>query len=421
MTDYFTFGGDSFGYPAGSEAARLAALGIRPPPGSIAAPVGRMAFSPGVLGLPGSSTLLNPGELGIGRVPPLPQLGTQPFQRLGPINGLASQVPPGVGQTAATSALRLGEAASASGSGLLSRLPSGTGLNPGGLSAMNLAGRGAGGFALGSVGSSLIDQVNPGGQNSNLEQGLQGGAIGAGIGATLGAPLFGIGAVPGGLIGGAVGGGIGVLANMFGGGGDGEEADPLQTLATAMTSAQLTPDTSEQILQTYETLMALAEQQEGDAKDQARAMAFEQTSQMILQAMQQQQQAEMQAPQNAANTLALQAQAQQIFEPLAQDIETTGGLYAQAMAGIRDNLPESYRGVADATVARELTSADRLANAYRAQAAITPIAASLTQYQQDQSSYAQQMFQQALQQQMAGQTGTGSAATSDLLSQLVPT
>lgn len=396
----------------------------------------------GIPQLPGVGTLPYAGPFGSAGVPGLPNIGAQAFTRLGPVNGLAGQVPVGVGQEAASaaSALRPFANAGSSGGSLASRAagliprvatanPNATGLArylaPGvtGRAALGRAGLGG---AAGMLGSNLIDTLDIGGQNSNLEQGLQGFAQGAGLGAGIGSVVPGLGTGLGVAIGGIGGGAIGVLSNIFGGGGDdGEAADPVTVLATAIQQAGLTPDYTEAVLQTYETQMALAEGLEGDAREAAEANAYNTASQMILQYMAQQQQAQQQAPIDAANTLAMQQQAQQIFQPLADDIRTSSNLYAQAMSGIRDQLPESYRAVSDATVARELTSADRLANAYQAQAALTPVVQQLTRYQQDQDAFAQQMFSQALAQQAAamnaGGYGSAGAVNSDLLSQLVPT
>ena len=97
-------------------------------------------------------------------------------------------------------------------------------------------------------------------------------------------------------------------------------------------------------------------------------------------------------------------------KPLAQDIDASGAMYANAIAGIRDQLPESYRGIADASVARESSSASRLADAYRAQAALTPMYNQMTQYQQDQNSFAAQLFSQQMAQQAAGYNGGGSTS-----------
>lgn len=349
-----------------------------------------------------------------------------------PISGLASQVPLGVGADAAAGALGLGglaggaapSAAGSAGRSLASRasgLIPGLGSAEGGLlanfSKPTLA-KGIGYGLAGQIGSNVIGGFDLGGADSALDQALTYAAQGAGLGAPFG-PW-------GAAVGGVGGGAYGILHNMFGGGGDGApEVAPVEVLATAIQRAGLNPDYTEQVMQTYDTLIALADGLEGDAKDAAINQAFQQTSAMILQAMQQQQATQQQAAGNASNTLALQQQAQQIFQPLADDIRTSSNLYAQAMGGIRDQLPESYRAVSDATVARELTSADRLANAYQAQAALTPVVNQLTRYQQDQDAFAQQMFSQQLAQQAAamnqGGFGSPGAVNNNLLSQLVPT
>ena len=312
------------------------------------------------------------------------------------------------------------------GGGILSRLPglgsiSRTAGTWGELGTAAKLGRGLGAGILGEVGSRAFDAWTPGSHNSNLEQGLQGAAQGAALGAVVGAPFFGIGAVPAAAIGALGGGALGVLGNVLGlGGDDGEDskaADPVTILGNGIAAAQLDPDTTEEILQAYEVMTALAEAQpEGDARDQAMAQAFNTSAEMILQAMQQKEQMASQA----TNTLALQAQAQDIFAPLAQDITDSSMLYANAMKGIRDTLPESYRPIADATVARELSSAQRLASAYQAQAAVTPVVNRLTQYQQDYNNLAAQQFSQALAQQAAGGSASLGGSTSDVLAALTP-
>lgn len=363
------------------------------------------------------------GPVGNGFMPPAaplaaplaPAVGANPLSLGG---GLASRVPVGVGQQAFSQAMGLG------GGGGGVRLPSlpslprppglpGGGLNPGGLSAGRLAMRGLGGFTAGSIGSSLVDQLNPGGQNSNIEQGLQGAALGAGIGAAAGAPLLGIGAVPGALIGGAIGGVAGVVSNFFGGGGDDgpDPAEREEMLASAITEAGLDDFTTAQILDTYEASLAFAAAEEDDdLRAQKEAAALQQAEGMVLQAIQSRQNLTGPGGAGGMDLLALQAQAQQTFEPLAQSIQDTGSVYATAMGGLRDQLPPEYQAIADSMVAREVTSSTRLADAYRAQAAMTPIVQRLTQYQQDQAAFANQMFQQALAQQAAGGGATDVSA-----------
>lgn len=253
------------------------------------------------------------------------------------------------------------------------------------------------GATLGQLGSALIDKTNIGGQNSNWEQGLQGAAIGAGIGGGIGSvvPLVGtgLGAAAGGLIGGAAG----VVSNFFGG--KEKQADNedvlADTLKAALQTADLDAETAGQILDTYAVSVQFAENAEDDAtRDGLIDQALQMAQQQILAAIQQRQSATA-VTANPANLLALQQQAAQIFEPLAQDIESSAALYANAMQGARANLPPEFQAIADTQIARELTSANRLADAYRAQAAITPVVTRLTQYQQDQQALAAQLMQQA--------------------------
>lgn len=384
------------------------------PPGYLPPPPFPSIGPTGLSGLTGAA--LNgtrlPYASGVGSLlsgpagPALPRLGITPTE-IGALRGLQAPTMSLASQAADRGlANQLGRAVGSGGTrGLLPALPI---KNPG------LVKGGLWGLA-GSLGANAVDRLNVGGGDSVADQfatgavfgGLSGGAFG-GVGALVGAP---------------VGGALNVLGNAVGLWGnekpDEPDANPVEIIATAMQTANLDAQTTEDILTTYDTLMALAEQQpEGDARDAARQQAFDQTSAMVLSAMQQQQaQNDMASSMASPDLLALQAQASQIFQPLAEDIRGSAGLYAQAMAGIRDNLPPEYRAIADATVSRELSSADRLANAYQAQAALTPVVQRLTQYQQDQQAFANQLFQQQ-QAQMAAMQAGGGAGQTDVLSAL---
>lgn len=373
----------------------------------------RAPYSPYGAGSGGLVGQISP-NLTLSSLPRLPGAGSilsdiSTLRPVTPINGLASQVPVGVGRTAANQALSLGGEAASGGGGILSRLPSLPSLAlREGMTPMGAAFRVGGGATLGQLGSGLVDQLNPGGQNSNVEQALQGAALGAGIGGGVGSVVPGIGTGVGALVGGGIGAVGGILGNMFGGGGGKDQASPEDVLANAIQTAGLDAVASENVLQVYETQMALAEGLEGDAKKQAQDAARQAAGQQILaEVAKQQSQAQALSGAGGPSTLALQQQAAQIFQPLAQDIRSGAGLYAQAMQGIMPNLPDSYKGIAQAQVAREVTSADKLANAYIAQAALTPVAQQLTQYQRDQQQYANQLFSQMLAQQAAGATGGG--------------
>jgi hypothetical protein len=282
----------------------------------------------------------------------------------------------------------------------------------------------------GSVGSSLIDKTDVGGQNSNWEQGLQGASQGAGIGAglgLLGGPFAELSVPAGAAIGGVAGGAIGVLSNVFGGGDD-KEADPQvsgeQVLGKALMNAQIDDATTAKILDTYETRLMFASAIEDEAsRKAAEQQALDEAGSFVLQAIQQRQQGGGMGAggTNPASLLALQAQSQQIFAPIAQDIRDTTGLYAGQMAGMMDDLPAAYKPIAQATAAREVMSGNRLADAYMAQAAITPVVQQLTQYQQDYNSFAAQQFQAAMQAGMAAQQGGTSAGGADITALIDPT
>lgn len=368
---------------------------------------------------PGGIDPMLGGSLGIGRsglsgLGSIPGVGSLPYTR--PMT-LASQVPVGVGQQAARGALGLMPAADDAARGLLSRLPalpSGTPLVPKGAMLRG----GLYGLA-GQVGSSLIDATDIGGQNSNVEQALQGAAIGAGTGAgvgLLGGPFAPVTVPTGAAIGGVVGGIAGVVSNFFGGGDDKPDpAEREETLATAIQEAGLDDFTTAQILDTYEASLAFAAAEEDDdLREQKETLALQQAEAMVLQAIGQRQQ--LSAGMGGPDLMALQAQAQEVFAPLAQSIRDTGSAYATAMGGLRDQLPPEYQAIADSMVVREVTSSNRLADAYSAQAALTPVVQRLTQYQQDQAALANQMWQQALASQMAG----GGGAT-DVSAMLQPT
>lgn len=352
---------------------------------------------------------LSTGPTGLAGMPRLPGLGTLPY---GGINGLAGQVPVGAGQQALTAAnaLRPFEAAateSAAGRGLMgsitSRLPSALGNVA--LKSPTLKGS-IGYGALGTIGAMGVDRLNVGGANSLADQFLTGAAFGGGQGLAAGPWGAAIGAPVGGLANVA----YNALGTPFSGEKE-EAAKPEEVLANAIDTASIPPEYESVIIDTYDTAMDLAKGLEGDERKAAETMAFQTAGAQIQAVMDQRRQQALMDQQgmgggSGPSMLALQQQAQSVFEPLAQDIETNGQLYAQAMQGIRGSLPAEYASIADAQVARELSSSDKLADAYRAQAALTPVVQRLTQYQQDQNAFASQMFQQA-QAQMAAAMSSG--------------
>lgn len=361
----------------------------------------------GIPGLPYANPLgsLLTGSAGA-QLPSLGITGQQMAGQMGMLRPLASSAAP----MAADTALAAQMANAARGTGLA--LKPGVGLG-------GLATRAGLGYAAGSIGSNLIDATNIGGQNSNIEQGLQGAAQGAGIGAGIGSVVPGLGTGLGALVGGGVGGTIGVLANVFGGGGEAEDPreDAENVLATAIQQARLDDATTSQILDTYEIQLTLAGAIEDDAaREQAQLAALDQAGSMILQAVG----ARDQQTQTADNTLALQAQSQAIFQPLADDIRLSGAAYANAMEGLRGQLPPQFQALADAQVARETMSSNRLADAYMAQAAVTPVAQRLTQYQSDIQNLAAQQMSQMLAAQASGGYG-GGGQTADIAALLQPT
>lgn len=413
---------------------------IQPPlPFTLQPPVGGNPLSPFTQQLLGGAARGGmaslPGAFARG-LPGLPPLNVLPSSgatfAMGPIGstGLAAQAAqsaPSIASSMArmpaetTVAAQMARAAGAAPRATAMAAPGRMLAEAGSLGRFGRAARGFGYPLLGEAASLGIDYLNPGGQNSNLEQGLQGAAVGAGIGAGVGSvvPLLGTGV--GAVAGGALGGAIGVLANTFGGGGggDGEEADPLDVIATAMRTANLSPEATENILTQYETAIALADRAEDDkTKKQLKDAALEQTAQLIIATMQQEQlQADAQMDLSGPNLLAMQQQAQDIFQPLADDLRTNASLYAQAMSDIRGNLPKQYQPFADLQVANEMSGANKLAAAYQAQAALTPMVERLTQYQQDKNALANQLWQQ----QQSAMLNPGSGTDTLVQQGLIPT
>lgn len=255
----------------------------------------------------------------------------------------------------------------------------------------------AGYGTLGMLGSSILDRTNIGGQNSNWEQGLQGAALGAGVGAGVGSVVPVVGTGLGALAGGAIGGAAGILGNLFGGGGG--ESDAAPTLDDMFEAANTSPGARAQAQRIYDTLVAM------DDSDEGKAAALQSAQQIILQDAMTAQTVQ----QDLATTLALQTQAADIFAPAAESVLNTAQTYADATNAILPNLPEGFRGIAERGIAREMNHAEKLANAYMAQAQILPLAERLTQYQSDMNQLAQQQFAAAF-------GGGGSSGMEALLS-----
>lgn len=213
----------------------------------------------------------------------------------------------------------------------------------------------------------------------------------------------------------AVTGVIGAAADVFdlgaklGFGGGKKKVDPTVILTAAIQAANIDPQIAAQIQSTYDTSMQLAGMFDPSTKEDDQRAAFEAAkSQIIASANSAQSAAQQQSA--APDLLALQAMSQSIFAPITSGIEQSGADYANAMKGIRGSLPAEFQGMADAQVARHSAFSSQLANAYRAQAAMTPVMARMTQYQQDQQSFANQMWQQQQAQAMSGAGGAGEQA-----------
>lgn len=404
-------------------------------------PSGTSGLTSGLASLPGSSGgILARGLPSVASVTPLAEsTATRAIPGLFSGGGLASQVPTGLGQEALTAANALRPAAGSlaeqavTGSGLnAARLAgaAGTASLPGVLGAAGLKGglaRAAVPMATGYAANAIFGKGDEGFGTQAGRGFLAGagwgvpaaGAVAAIPGVNLvGVPLIAAAAGITGMIGAALD--LLDAGKWFGGGGkdDTPAVDPDAVLTNILQTAQLDADTTAQIMDAYSINMQMAATIEDKTQRAAtEAQALQTAGQMALQALQSRDQAST----SASNTLALQSQAQSIFAPLANDITESSRLYADAMARIAPTLPDSYRGIADASVARELSSSQKLAAAYQAQAQVAPYIQQLTQYQQDQNSYAAQMFQQAMAQQAAGGGTTLGPSAQDVIAQLQPT
>lgn len=258
-----------------------------------------------------------------------------------------------------------------------------------------------------------------------------GGALAAtGVGALADVPLAAIAAGTG-----TVGALLDVFdaGKLFGGGGDKkpdwDAPKANRALLDMMGQAAVDPLTAQKIMDTYAVQLKMvdnavdADGKELSDKDKTaqRIQAYNNAQQLILQSVG--------SGYNTmggigglgggvsdpAQLLALQQAAGDIFNPIAQDIASTNDVYQQAMATNMGNLPADYQAVARAQMAQATRDSKSLADAYKAQAAITPVVQRLTQYQQDRDSLANQLWSQMMSQNlgayMQGGAGLGGGGT----------
>lgn len=313
------------------------------------------------------------------------------------------------------------------GLGFRGAMAAGRGALPGVLATSRLA-RGAAGLGSGLVADFAADKLFGTEDESIAQQAGRGFTRGAGWGVVAAPALAATGIGIAGLplvavaagITGTIGAAMDVLdAGKWFGGGSGEDKEeavqPDEIISTIFEVAQLDPGTQAEIMQQYGVLMAMSETTDDkELKAQMQMQALQTVGDLTLQSIGQRDQ----IAASASDTLALQAQARDIFEPLARDIESSSVMYADAMKGISGSLPEQYRGIAEHQALQQQYTGSRLADAYRAQAAITPVVDRLTQYQQDFNNYSAQQFSQALAQQAAGGSASLGPSATDVQAQL---
>lgn len=318
---------------------------------------------PGIPSPAGPMTALNSGMTPMGAIGPgnTGPLALGPGSPISAVDDLAAQA-----QTLSGSAA---EAASAGGRfarlrGLLPSLAVEGGA-AGGLARLG----GLGGLATraglygtaATVAQPVVEAVAPG-NNSNIEQGLQGATYGAALGAGIGAPFFGVGAGVGALAGGAIGGALGVISNTFMHGDD-VKGDTSTAIQNALGQSNLPPEAQQEILGTYNVLMALAQ---GDEKEEAAAR--QQVGQLIMQRMA----ASEDARTSTESMLATQALAGQFFQPFTQQMMQASNLRSGLTEQMAGDLPPAYRQLARLSAINSQDSTARLASAFSTQAQLIP-------------------------------------------------
>ena len=327
--------------------------------------------------------------------------GATPYARMlsGPAPGIGASFPAATGASPTAVPGRL--------AGLTNTLR-----NPGNLLAGRATGWGAaarmGGYgALGTLGSSLIDRTNVGGQNSNWEQGLQGAAMGAGVGAGVGSVFPVVGTALGAGIGAIGGAGLGVLGNVFGWGDGDEPADPREQLDSYLSNVNLSTEAQRNIREQFEMEMMFAE--ESEDPDAARQLALASAQEGIRQYWA----TEAQAEEQAERAMAFQMAAQQYMAPRLSEMTRMQEAFSGYIEGIADTLPPEYQPIARLTAHQGRAATERTAAAYANQIATMGQTNAIQQYYGD----VQNMAAQQLSAGIAQGVGGGQMNISDMLLQ----
>ncbi len=265
-------------------------------------------------------------------------------------------------------------------------------------------------LGAGQLGGYAIRKLSPG--SSKAEQIASGAAQGAGLGAGIGA-VGGLGlgdwlTIP---VGTAIGGVVGGLAGLIRGGKKGtQEVSPIDSLRNTMAQTGLSPEEQHQYIKYYSLLNSVG----GDTKA-SRAQSASAINQVILKEYLQNQGQGQTAgsPYSVKEQAALQAQTAAFLAPYTQQTIDSAKAASDYTMSHLSNVPEQYRGVLAAGAQRQLAASTRLANAYAAQALLSPQATAIQSQQRQQSALAAQLMQQALAAQLSGQSsgaGTDIAA-----------
>lgn len=240
-------------------------------------------------------------------------------------------------------------------------------------------------YGAATLPQSFIEQAVPG-KDSLIEQVLQGATAGGAIGGIAGAPLLGIGALPGAALGAAGGGLLAAVGSLFGGDDKSSASKKLQNL---LTSSGLPEDIRNELQVTFDIL--------SQTTDEETALA--QVGQLALSRIQESRTQEDQLQ----KSLAMQMLASQFSQPFAEDLLNTANTRVGVVEQLLPSLPPEYRPVALNSANAQLSSAQRLASAYGAQAQLLPGVDALRQQQSALSQAAAQQLSQAL----AGADTTG--------------
>lgn len=229
--------------------------------------------------------------------------------------------------------------------------------------------RAIGGAGLGMLGSSLLDMLP--GENSTIEQGLQGAALGAGIGSAV--PVVGTG------IGALVGGGLGVLSSALGGEEEGPSLSQTQTstmhrMQQAMTIAGVPGVNQQQFMQSLRAQIAMLDPEsptyEADVQatlEMAPTLAADLISQAPLLQQQAAQQARQQAFYDPQHVMQLQAQVGQYMQQFTNPMMQQANSIADLMRSSAANLSPAYSNAMNIQAGILQQNAANQAAAYQSQ------------------------------------------------------